>query len=543
MTLFTQPHAPLLATPSADSQLFDFNRFSFGQQQPLPFSNLLHAFQQQVASQPHAPALQYADTALTYQQLDQQSDQLAKYLLTQKVQAGDRVGLFLHRSELMVIAMLACFKVGATFVPQHAKVTPLSQLQYIVDTCAIQLVLTLSDYQSQLTALTHCQLCCLDQLAGLSNQTELANPTNLPLFSVQHSPDDIAFILFTSGTTGTPNGVAVSHLNVCNIVLTAPGNLAIGQGTKVGQILAISFDMAQWEIWACLGNGGELIIRGASIQHCVEQVDVVIATPSILQSLDAQRVQPLKTAIVAGEPCPKELAMQWSAFCTFYNSCGPTETTIVNTIWQFDAHKPMSIGTPTVNNNVYILDDDLQPLPIGEIGMMWAGGAGVTQGYINNDALNAQRYRDDPFVKGQTMFRTGDLARWNEYGELEHFGRADDQIKIKGFRVELDAVSRKIEDISGVLRAVTIKYDNDHLIAFYTGCQLNEHTMQAQLATQLAYYCVPSKLIHLAQLPQTERGKIDKVRLRAQLDNQQLINKQQINKQLQQRKSQTEATI
>jgi len=150
---------------------------------------------------------------------------------------------------------------------------------------------------------------------------------------------------------------------------------------------------------------------------------------------------------VAGEPCPRPLADKWSEFCTFYNGCGPTETTIVNTM---HLHYPwcerLAIGKPTPNNTVYILDENLKPRAIGEVGEMWAGGDCVSAGYLNNDQLNADRYAPDPFLgDGRLMFRTRDLGRWTEDGALEHFGRTDDQVKIRGFRVELDSVSAVLE--------------------------------------------------------------------------------------------------
>ncbi|EFO33957.1 amino acid adenylation domain-containing protein [Roseibium sp. TrichSKD4] len=166
--------------------------------------------------------------------------------------------------------------------------------------------------------------------AGIPN-AHTANTTPTFLKNERIEPDDIAMVLFTSGTTGVPNGVQVTHKNLANILQTAPGDLSMRPGLRVGQILSIAFDMAAWEILGALSNGATLVIRGKSIQETAEKVDVLISTPSILASLDHTRYRQVKVAAVAGEPCPRSLADTWGAFCSFHNSCGPTETTIINT--------------------------------------------------------------------------------------------------------------------------------------------------------------------------------------------------------------------
>lgn len=222
--------------------------------------------------------------------------------------------------------------------------------------------------------------------------------------------------------------------------------------------------------------------------------------------------------------CPVSLADTWSQFTRFHNSCGPTETTIVNTVQRYDpVRQPgqgLTIGAPTPNNTVYVLDEHLNPLPIGEVGEMWAGGDCVTAGYLGRDArtdeLNADRYRDDPFLGGgRKMFRTRDLGRWTADGELEHFGRTDDQVKVRGFRVELDSVSSLIEAEPACNRAVTLKYDDRHLVAFAEPAAVDAEAAIEAVAATLPYYAVPARVFTMAELPRTDRGKIDKRALRA----------------------------
>jgi acyl-coenzyme A synthetase/AMP-(fatty) acid ligase len=215
---------------------------------------------------------------------------------------------------------------------------------------------------------------------------------------------------------------------------------------------------------------------------------------------------------VAGEPCPRPLADKWARFCAFYNSCGPTETTIVNTAERhYPWKKDLTIGKPTPNNTVYILNEKMEPCAIGEVGEMWAGGDCVSAGYIGNEPLTAERYVPDPFLgNGRMMFRTRDLGRWTENGELEHFGRTDDQVKIRGFRVELDSVSAALESVPFCKRAATLKLDNRHLVSFVSPGTVDVEAAKQAVTAALPYYCTPKFVLALEELPMTSRGKIDK---------------------------------
>jgi amino acid adenylation domain-containing protein len=326
-------------------------------------------------------------------------------------------------------------------------------------------------------------------------------------------PDDGCYVLFTSGTTGKPNGVTVTHGNVTNLLLTAPGDLGIRPGLRVGQLLNIAFDMAAWEILGCLANGGTLVIRGDDIAETVRRVNVVIATPTILSRVDPAGCPDVRVVAVAGEPCPRALADRWARQAAFYNGCGPTEVTIVNTMQRHFTGAPLTIGRPTPNNTVYVLDERLRPVEVGETGEMWAGGDCVSIGYLANPELTAERYRPDPFLGGgRLMFRTRDLGRWTADGELEHLGRTDDQVKVRGFRVELDSVSTVLESVPGCTRAVTLKLD-ERLVSFVAGLTVDPDEAKFAVAAALPYYCVPAVVYRLPVLPQTSRGKVDKAAL------------------------------
>jgi amino acid adenylation domain-containing protein len=492
--------------PPAEQELFE--RFGQGPIEPLPYHLIHRAFEAQAQSQPTATAIDHLGRQITYADLNQQADRLARVLADHGVQSGDNVALFLRRSIELVIGQLAAMKLGAAYVPQHVGVAPESQLRHVLDATNASVVLTLAEFVDQIPTKRETVI-ALDDFFVTGHDEASERPFQA---DCDISPDENCFILFTSGTTGNPNGVQVTHRNVCNILLPAPGNLGMGPGLKVAQILSISFDMAAWETLGALMNGATLLIRGSSIQETVQRADIVIATPSILGSIDADACHNVKVAAVAGEPCPRPLADAWGAFATFHNSCGPTETTIINTAQHYQPGlNGLTIGTPTPNNTVYVLDENRVPCRIGEVGEMWAGGDCVTAGYLDNPSLTAERYAPDPFLGGgRMMFRTRDLGRWTQEGELEHYGRTDDQVKVRGFRVELDSVSAALESVDGCTKAVTLKHDSRSLVAFVQPETVDIDKALAAVAQRLPYYCVPAKVTAMAELPRTSRGKVDK---------------------------------
>ena len=487
-----------------------FEQWAQGPQAQPGYGCVHHAIEAQVALTPQATAAECQGQRISYEQLDRQANRLAARLIERGVARGDTVALFVERSIPMLVGMLAVLKVGAAYVPQDARIVPPMQLAMVLEVLSSPVILTLSKLQGVVGESDAHRCLCLDDF--LAEEPWVAED-NRRLFAVTY-PDDLCFVLFTSGTTGRPNGVRVTHRNVCNILLTEPGRMGMAPGRTVGQILNIGFDMAAWEILGCLVHGATLLIRGEDIAQTAAQCDVLIATPSILATLDPQHCPSLKVVAVAGEPCPQGLGDCWAAHCDFYNGCGPTETTIVNTLHRHAPGTPLTIGTPTPNNTVYVLDEQGRACELGEVGEMWAGGTGVTAGYLNNPELTAQRYRPDPFLGGGAMmFRTRDLGRWTPDGQLEHLGRVDDQVKVRGFRVELDAVSAALEVGAGCLRAVTLKLDSRTLVAFVSPASADVDSCRQQAELRLAYYCVPAKIYALAHLPLTARGKIDKALL------------------------------
>ncbi|WP_299946711.1 AMP-binding protein [uncultured Microbulbifer sp.] len=494
-----------------------FEAYAKGPDVKIPYQMIHQAIEYQTIKQGGAIAAKHRNLQITYGELSRQASYLAVQLNKLGVGPGDNVGLFLERSIYMLVGILAILKTGAAYVPQDVRITPKSILLKVMGVAGIRVYLTLSHLIEKIPSSVNHTILAIDDLHRSSGSWKSNISTKMCVTKV--NPNNNCFILFTSGTTGTPNGVQVTHGNVCNILLSRPGNLGIKSGYKVSQLLNIAFDMAAWEILGCLAHGGTLMIRDTDFTEVARQCDVIIATPSILSKIDSTLCHSTKTVAVAGEPCPKPLAEQWAAKCQFINSYGPTETTIINTAQLYFSYPySLTIGKPTPNNTVYLLDEHLRPCSIGSIGEIWVGGKGVTAGYINNIELTRERYQPDPFIaNGGMMFRTRDLGRWNENGDLEHWGRTDDQVKIKGFRVELDSISTVTESVKGCQQAVTLKISNEKLVTFVTPLSVDTQNCMDTIGARLPYYCLPSTIIALSEFPVTDRGKIDKQALMDQV--------------------------
>lgn len=514
MTRSVSPQSPALASlPLAHQKLFC--RFSQGVSTPPSNPTITAAINHSIKHHPNVIAAQalLADGSLhpidyiSYATLGRRSDNVAAALLAHGVTSGQSVCLFLSRSIDMIVAIVAILRIGANYVPQDARIAPHDQLTRVASATKARVVLTTDAHIQNLPTFKHAQVLTVRSAEEQARQ--------LPPFKSHElavSPSATCYIIFTSGTTGLPKGVQVTQGNVANVLLTDPMSLNMRPGTRVSQILSIAFDMCAWEVLGSLSHASTLIIRHRNISHAVKQAQVVISTPSVLATIDSSQMHHVQTVAVAGEPCPRALADEWSQFCTFYNSCGPTEVTIINTAKKCSVSDArLTIGKPTPNNTVYVLDPRTRkPCKIGQVGEMWAGGDCVSKGYLDNEQLTRERFVRDPFVGGSArMYRTGDLGRWTSDGELEHFGRVDEQVKVKGFRVELDGVSSIIESSPDVKKAVVLKV-NDSLIAFVTPshiiCQQVIHTVK----DRLPYYCVPSQILCMNEFPRTGNGKVDK---------------------------------
>ncbi|KAK0212738.1 AMP-binding protein [Desarmillaria ectypa] len=471
---------------------------SFGPRVDATFNCVHHAFEPAALSNgDQVVVVDHLGNSMSYSQLNRLSLRLVTYLTSCGVRPGSFVGLVVQRSIPQVIAILGVLRAGAAYIPLDGDVIRDDTLQGIVTDANPSYVLVSKGCISRADLLSHPYGCLEDVLDSIKD-------SDTGFVQDQSKGSGTAYIIFTSGMKVLPANPKVSwSANVVNLLSMAPGNLHIEPGVKVAQLLNIGFDMCAWETLGCLMNGGTLYLRGprrADWLKVLKTVDVVIAAPSILLPHDPKDFPNVRVVATAGEPCPQSLADKWASQATFYNSCGPTEITIVNTMHKHIPNTPLSIGKPTENNTVYILDEYLRP---------------VSKGYLELDELTAKRFLPDPYLQdGSRMYNTGDIGKWRADGSLDHLGRVDDQVKIKGFRVELDGVSAAMQSCPEVTGACALLVEGE-LVGFYTPSEVAMVGVRDVVSRILPWYSVPTKFISIPSLPLTKNGKTDKGELRS----------------------------
>jgi amino acid adenylation domain-containing protein len=417
-------------------------------------------FAEQAQKNPDAIALVYQDQQLTYGELNTRANQLANYLTVLGVKPDALVGLCVDRSLEMIIGMLGILKAGGAYVPLDPTY-PIERLHFMLSDSQVQILLTqqhlvqgLSEHQATII--------CLDEDWQDIDQYDRENP------QIEIAATDLAYIIYTSGSTGIPKGVMLPHQGLCNLVQVQAQLLDVQSTSKILQFASFSFDGSIWEIVMAWGAGATLYLDskeallGEALFDYLQTREITHVTlpPAALAVLPLRPLPKLQTMIVAGEACSPELIRQWSVGRSFFNGYGPTEGTVCATMSApLDGNvQPAPIGRPIPNVQVYILDAQLQAVPIGVPGELYIGGAGLARGYLNRPDLTAEKFIAHPFSNDlqARLYKTGDLARYFPNGDIEYLGRIDTQVKIRGFRIELGEIEALLSRYPGVQQTAVI---------------------------------------------------------------------------------------
>ncbi|MBN2862729.1 MAG: amino acid adenylation domain-containing protein [Bacteroidales bacterium] len=486
-----------------------------------PFTRQIHQFfEEQAALHPGKIAVSSGGGSLSYQELNEEANRLAHVLVKKGVEKGQVVGLLSDRSVYMIIGLLGILKSGASYLPVDAKYPP-ARKQYILEDSGARVLLTLKGLEEEFS---------FDGIKILLDDPDHKRESSYNP-GIILGPLDPAYIIYTSGSTGQPKGVIIPHRAVVNFMTGMVRNIGFGEEKVMLCLTSMSFDIFVLETLVPLAQGLKVVIADdkqrmdARLLHELmlkEKVQMIQTTPSRLlllmaQGLNLSNYSDLSDVMIGGEAFPEILHSKLSVAgnLSVYNMYGPTETTVWSSMALLSRKPGIHIGKPIINTQIYIVDSCFHLVPPGVTGELCIGGDGLALGYWRRPELTAEKFIDNPFVLGEKMYRTGDLARWLPDGNIECLGRIDHQVKVRGYRIELEEIENQLMSLGSVKSgAVIVKNDRDgnaYLCAYYTAeSDLTVEEIRSTLIQSLPDYMVPSVFIQLESIPLTPNGKIDR---------------------------------
>ncbi|PAX59716.1 non-ribosomal peptide synthetase [Brunnivagina elsteri] len=488
-------------------------------------------FEEQVERTPEAIAVVFEEKQLTYRELNEQANELAAYLQTLGVEPDVLVGIYVERSVEMIIGVVAIVKAGGAYVPLDPAY-PQERLAHMLEDSRVSVLLTQTTLKEKLPYL-NTQIVCLD-----SNWENLADQTRSLKSNV--TPDNLAYVIYTSGSTGKPKGVAMPHAPLMNLLFWQQKQSNAGIGTKTLQFTPISFDVSFQEIFSTLGTGGILVLIDNELRrdpvgllyflknNAINRLFLpFIALNQLAEAIAIEKKFPtdLKEVITAGEQLRITPAIfQWFAQapnCTLHNHYGPSESHVVTAFALTGSPQEWAvlppIGRPIANTQIYLLDEQMQPVPLGEAGELYIGGDALARGYLNRPDLTQELFVANPFKSGERLYKTGDLARYLSDGQIECLGRIDHQVKIRGFRIELEEIQAVLDGHTNVRTSAVVDREDlpgdKRLVAYIVPNPEQIPTpgqLRRFLQEKLPEYMIPSAFVVIEALPLSPNGKLDR---------------------------------
>jgi amino acid adenylation domain-containing protein len=479
-------------------------------------------FELQANLTPSQPALIHGRQTWSYERLNHESNRLARYLREVGVRAGVRVGVLMDRSAEMFTALLGVLKAGATYLPLDPEVPPVA-LSHIVQDAGLHFVLTQDRHAGKLPSQ-------VEALAIDGHRCQVRHECAGGNLNIPSAPDQIAYVLYTSGSTGSPKGVEVTHHGLTNYVCWAVDQYFRSDKLGVAFYSSIAFDLTVTSLFCPLICGGRIVIYDGEIDEIVTQlasddVGFIKVTPSHLMFAkeNIASATSLRRIVVGGEAFHTALAREihrtLGEEVEIFNEYGPTEATVGCMVHRFDpereSREQVPIGVPAANTQIYLLDQNLQPVSLNMTGEIYIGGEGLAHGYLNLPEVSSRSFIENPFRPGERLYRTGDLARWLPEWELEYVGRKDGQVKFHGYRIELDDIRAHLNQFPGIKdNVISVHKDNagsEVMVAHYAADQeFPALELKSFLKQRFTDVLVPGFFVWLKKLPLTDHGKLDR---------------------------------
>ncbi|MFL9823415.1 Pls/PosA family non-ribosomal peptide synthetase [Rhodoplanes sp. SY1] len=471
-----------------------------------------------------------SDATLTYAELDRRANQVARHLVARGVKAGDRVGLLFDKTVETYVALVAVMKANATYVPLDPGL-PAERIRYMLSDAKIRTIVSMASFSERLSA----QDATAVLLDAERAEIDARAPDRLFAGEVGETDDQGCYVIYTSGTTGNPKGVLVEHPSICNFVRVAADRYGYRPGDRVYQGMTIAFDFSIEETWVPLMAGATLVparagggLVGEELADFLHErrVTAMCCCPTLLSTIERD-LPHLRLLMVGGEACPQNLVMRWSRRGrTILNTYGPTEATVTATVTELVPEKPVTIGIPMPTYSIVILDPtEPRSMARGELGEIGIAGIGVAAGYLNREELTGQKFIADfvgiPNNASKRIYRTGDLGRINDAGEIEYLGRIDTQVKIRGYRIELVEIESVMMEMPQIAQAAVSTFEPEpgqpELVGYYAlkpgAAALPKAEIVQALKRRLPAYMVPAYLEELAAIPMSASNKADRKRL------------------------------
>ncbi|MCJ2147808.1 amino acid adenylation domain-containing protein [Bacillus sp. B19-2] len=478
----------------------------------------LHEYvEHQARLTPDHIAIVYLDQQLTYEELNQRANQLAKHILKKGLATEELVAVYMERSCEWVISLLAILKAGGCYLPIDPTY-PMERIQYILEDSQTRVVLTQSRLADDIP--WEGQVIVYEENVL---QAEAKDDLKQPC-----SPDQLAYVIYTSGTTGRPKGTMLSHTGIVNLRAVFTTSLQITNEDRIVQFASISFDASIWEVFMALLTGASIYISPKQVIENINHFEtflhrhhITVATlpPTYAIHLCPEYVYTLKTLVTAGSAASTQIVEKWKSHVNYVNAYGPTETSICATLWFSSEYKERTknvpIGRPLDHYEVLILSENNHPLGEGEEGELCISGSGLARGYLNQPKLTNEKFIEHPVSPGEKIYKTGDLAKWLPDGNIEFLGRMDHQVKIRGYRIELEEIESVLLDYSDVHEVVVTSTENHRdqqtLCAYMTGTSdLDSDQVKKYALDKLPSYMAPAYYMILDKMPLTPNGKIDR---------------------------------